>query len=315
MINYIVKQLAYFVVVLGIVSLLSFLLIYLVPGDPALVMAGLEAPQEVVQAIRETLGLNRPFLERMGEWYKNLVLHGDLGYSYFLDRSVSAAILERLPLTLVLTTLGLVIAWIIGFPLGILAAVRQNSIMDYMASVIVVFGQSIPNFWLGLILIQYIAIPTRWFPTGGYTPFSDSVLGAMRSLFLPALTLGLISTSQIARMVRSSMLEVLNTDYIKTAHAKGLPDCVVITRHALRNALIPVLTVTGVLFATLISGAVVIETVFTLPGVGRLACQSILRRDYPVLQGVLLVIAGITVLTNTVVDILYGYLDPRIRYD
>jgi len=315
MVKYVVKQLAYLVVVLGIVSLLSFLLIYLVPGDPALVMAGLEAPQEVVQAIRETLGLNRPFLERMGEWYKNLIIHGDLGFSYFLNRSVSAAILERLPLTLVLTTLGLAISWIIGLPLGILAAVRQNSIVDHMASVIAVFGQSIPNFWLGLMLIQYIAIPTRWFPTGGYTPLSDNPLEAMRSLLLPALTLGLISAAQIARMARSGMLEVLNTDYIKTARAKGLPEHIVITRHALRNALIPVLTVTGVLFATLISGAVVIETVFTLPGVGRLACQSILRRDYPILQGVLLVLAGITVLTNTVVDILYAYLDPRISYD
>jgi len=315
MLIYVTKQFLYFLGILIVMSMFSFLLIYLVPGDPAIIMSGIMAPPEVIEDVRESLGLQRPFFERMASWYADLVLHGDLGESFFLRRKVFTAIVERLPVSLSLTSFALVIASVIGLPLGILAALKRNTWVDQVASTIATLGLSIPAFWLGLMLIRYFSVGLGWFPTGRYVAPTEDFFASLRSLFLPAFCLGFIISAQICRMTRSSLLEVIKSDYILTARSKGVRESTVIFRHALRNALIPIITVMGVLVAIAIGGGVVIETVFTLPGLGRLATKALLQRDYPVMQGLLLAISGIVVFVNTVVDVLYGYLDPRIVYD
>jgi peptide/nickel transport system permease protein len=278
-------------------------------------MAGLQAPDEVVQQVREAMRLNIPIHQQVYEWYKALVLHGDLGHSYFLNARVSAAILERMPLTLSVAVLAILLASILGIGLGVLSAVRQNSGVDKLAMVLSLGGLSIPNFWLGLMLIMYFSVRLGLFPTGGYVPWSQDPLESLRSLALPTFTLGCTAAALITRTSRAAMIEVLTEDYVRTARAKGLRKLVVVNKHALKNALLPIVTVIGNTFGLLLGGAVVTETVFSLPGMGRLVALSILRRDYPLIQGALLTIGVLYVIVNLLVDVCYCLLDPRVKFD
>jgi peptide/nickel transport system permease protein len=313
MTGYIVRRLLALVPVLLIVATVGFFLIYLTPGDPAAVMLGPDATTEELENLRRLMGLDRPLPVQLVRWYAR-TLQGDLGYSIFLQRPVLQAIIERIEPTALLTLFSLLIATAIGIPAGVAAAVRRNSWVDQISMGVALFGVSVPNFWLGLNLILLFSVYLGLFPVAGYVPVEQSVSGALRSLTLPAVTLGISASALIARMTRSSMLEVLGQDYIRTARAKGNEEPRVIFRHALRNAMIPTVTVIGLAMGGLLAGAIVTETVFALPGVGRLVISSVLRRDYPVVQGVLMFIAAIYVFVNLLVDVLYVYLDPRVKY-
>lgn len=299
--------------VLLLVSLLSFAIVWIVPGDVAAEMAGPTATAEEVARLRERLGLTRPWHEQLIGWYTALA-QGDLGESILLRQGVGAAIVERLPVTLSLTFTALVIAFVVGTSLGVLAAVRAGKAADRAAMGTALIGFSIPDFWLGLVFVWLFAVVLGWLPSGGYVPFGQDPLGWARSMLLPATTLALAQMGLFARMTRAAMLEVLRQDYVRTARAKGMPGWIVVGKHALRNALIPVVTVAGIACGVLLGGAVVIESVFSLPGVGRLIIGAIQRRDYPVIQGGLLLTATIFVLVNLLVDLLYAALDPRIRH-
>ena len=313
MIGYVVRRLIALLPVLLVVSTVGFFLIYLTPGDPAAVMLGPDATQDDIDNLRAQMGLNRPLHVQLLRWYGR-TLRGDLGDSIFLQRPVLQAILERLEPTVLLTTMALVVAIAIGVPAGVVSAVRRNSWMDQAAMGIALFGVSVPGFWLGLNLILFFSVYLGLFPVAGYVPLAESVARAARSLVLPALTLGIGGSALIARMTRSSMLEVMGQDYVRTARAKGNKERRVILRHALRNAMIPTITVIGLALGGLLAGAIVTETVFALPGVGRLVISSVQRRDYPVIQGVLMFIASIYVLVNLLIDVIYVYLDPRVKY-
>jgi peptide/nickel transport system permease protein len=299
--------------VLLIVSLLSFAIVWIVPGDVAVEMAGPTATADEVQRLRERLGLTRPWYEQLFGWYGAL-LQGDLGQSILLRQGVGAAIVERLPVTLSLTFTALIISFICGTALGVVAAVRAGKAADRAAMGTALIGFSIPDFWLGLVFVYVFAVLLGWLPTGGYVAFGEDPIGWARSMLLPAATLALAQMGLFARMTRAAMLEVLRQDYVRTARAKGMPGWIVVGKHALRNALIPVVTVAGIACGVLLGGAVVIESVFSLPGVGRLIVGAIQRRDYPVIQGGLLLTATIFVLVNLLVDLLYATLDPRIRH-
>jgi peptide/nickel transport system permease protein len=311
---FVARRLLSAIPVLAVVSVITFLLMWLIPGDISAELGGTEATPEILERIREQFGLNKPILERAAQWYGNL-LQGDLGHSYLLNRSVADAVFERLPVTLSLAALGLVLASIFGVLLGILAAVRHNSWVDQTSMVGALIGLSIPDFWFGLVLVIVFGVLLGWLPTGGYVPITEDFFGWVRCMTLPALTLAFTQMGVIARMTRSSMLDVLDQDFIRTARAKGMRARSVIFKHALRNALVPIVTVMGLTAGVLLSGAVVIESVFSLPGVGRLIVGSIQRRDFPIIQGGLLVTACVFVFVNLVVDILYGWLDPRVRHD
>lgn len=306
MISYIVRRLLLAIpVLLGVVTLV-FLALRLIPGDPALVMAGEAAPQEVVARIRTQLGLDRPLTVQYGIYIWNL-LRGDLGQSARTRRPVTQELGFRLPATLELASASMAIAILLGLTAGIISATRQYSVLDYGTMVGALMGISIPVFWFGLMAMWIFSVQLGWFPVGGR--------GTLRHLVLPAITLGAMATGMIARMTRSSMLEILRQDYIRTGMAKGLTERAVNLRHALRNALIPVVTVVGLQFGGLLAGSVLTETVFTWPGVGRLMVDSITNRDYPVVQGAVLVIALIFIGVNLLVDLAYSFVDPRIRYD
>ncbi|MBI4924217.1 MAG: ABC transporter permease [Devosia nanyangense] len=309
---FIVRRLLSAIPVLFVVSLMSFVIMWLVPGDITAVLGGADASPEEIERIREQVGLDRPIYERAIIWYSSL-FHGDLGYSYLLDRPVVDAVLERLQVTLSLATLALVIATLVGVLLGVLAAVKHNTWLDQGSMIAALVGLSIPDFWFGIVLIILFGVTLGWLPTGGFVPITEDVLGWARSMTLPALTLAFTQMGVIARMTRSSMLDVLNQDFIRTARAKGMRAHTVVFKHALRNAVVPILTVVGVTTGVLLSGAVVIETVFSLPGVGRLIIGSIQRRDFPIIQGGLLVTASVFVFVNIIVDMLYGFFDPRVR--
>ncbi len=311
--GYILRRLLALLPVLLIVATVGFFLIYLTPGDPAAVMLGPDATQDDLQNLRTIMGLDRPLLVQLFLWYDR-TLRGDLGYSIFLHRPVLQAIVERLEPTILLTLMALTVAVAIGLPAGVAAAVRRNSWVDQASMGVALFGVSVPGFWLGLNLILVFSVYLGLFPVAGYVPVGESLVRAIRSLVLPAVTLGFGGSALIARMTRSSMLEVLGQDYIRTAWAKGNQERRVIGRHALRNAMIPTVTVIGLALGGLLAGAIVTETVFALPGVGRLVISSVQRRDYPVIQGVLMFIASIYVLVNLLIDLLYVYLDPRVKY-
>jgi peptide/nickel transport system permease protein len=313
MIRYAAGRLLAALPVLAIVSLLSFGIVWIVPGDVAVEMAGPTATAEELARLRERLGLTRPRHEQLIGWYGAL-LRGDLGESILLRQGVGAAIVERLPVTLSLTFTALAIASVCGTALGVVAAVRAGKATDRAAMGTALIGFSIPDFWLGLVFVYLFAVVLGWLPTGGYVAFSADPLGWARNMILPAGTLALAQMGLFARMTRAAMLEVLRQDYVRTARAKGMPGWVVVGKHALRNALIPVVTVAGIAVGVLLGGAVVIESVFSLPGVGRLIVGAIQRRDYPVIQGGLLLTATIFVLVNLLVDLLYAALDPRIRH-
>ncbi|HVL71581.1 MAG TPA: ABC transporter permease [Beijerinckiaceae bacterium] len=311
--RYALMRIASAIPVILLVTLISFGLMLLIPGDPALVIAGPSATAAEIESVRVQLGLDRPVLQRMLAWYAGL-LQGDLGRSLLLGRSVGQAIWERVPVSLSLALLALAITIVLGVLAGVIAAVRQNTWVDQAAMTFAMLGVSLPNFWLALLFIFFFAVHLGWFPTGGYVPLSEDPLGWLRSLILPAVSLALMQIGLLARITRSSMLEVLRQDYIRTARAKGLPFHAVVGRHALRNVLIPLVTVIGITVSLMISGTVVIETVYSLPGIGRLIVSAILQRDYPVIQGGLLLTAVLLVVINLVVDLLYAWLDPRIRY-
>ncbi|MDF2984338.1 MAG: di/oligopeptide transporter, inner rane subunit [Devosia sp.] len=312
MLLFLARRLLSAIPVLFVVSLMTFVIMWLVPGDVSAEIGGTDATPEQIQQIREQLGIDRPLIERAINWYGDL-LQGDLGYSYLLNRSVVDAVLERIPVTLSLAGLSLLLTTIMGTLLGVLAAVRHNSWVDQGSMVAALIGLSIPDFWFGLVLIILFGVTLGWLPTGGFVPFTEDFWGWVRYMTLPALTLAFTQMGVIARMSRSAMLDVLDQDFIRTARAKGMSRGVVVLKHALRNALVPIVTVVGVTAGVLLSGAVVIESVFSLPGVGRLIVGSIQRRDFPVIQGGLLVTASIFVFVNIVVDMLYGLIDPRVR--
>jgi len=304
--RYIIRRLLYVFPVMLAVSLLVFAILHVAPGDPAALLAGEDARPEDVATVRAKYGLDQPLYVQYGVWLGN-VLRGDLGRSIVTRRPVLNEITSRLPSTVELAIASLLIAVIVGMAAGVISATRQYSLLDYATMVLALGGISVPIFWLGLMLIFIFAVELRWFPTGG--------TGSIRHLALPAITLGAASTAIIARMTRSSMLEVIRQDYIRTARAKGLRERAVILRHALKNALIPVVTVVGLQFGYLLGGAVLTETVFSRPGLGRLLVSSITSRDFPVVQGTLMLLAVSFVVVNLLVDLLYGYLDPRIRYE
>ncbi len=314
MLRFLANRVLSAVVVLAIVSLVTFALIWLVPGDVASQIADPGASAEELARIRRRLNLDQPWNVQLVSWYSNLLLHGNLGDSFLLNRPVTQAIVERLPVTLSLTILALAIALCLGITAGVVAAVNHGSWVDQGTMALALVGLSIPDFWLGLVAIYVFAVALGWLPSGGFVPITQDVFGWARSMFLPAVTLGLTQMGLIARITRSSMLEVLSLDYVRTARAKGVPTYLVIAKHAFANALIPVITVTGVVVGVLLGGALVIEQVYSLPGVGRLIIGAVLRRDYPVIQGGLLFLAVIYVFVNIAVDLLYAYVDPRVRY-
>jgi peptide/nickel transport system permease protein len=300
--------------ILVIVSLITFAMIHLIPGDPAAAIAGLSATPEQIANIRRDLGLDQPLLAQLVRWYVNL-LHGDLGRSLLLGQPVVQATMQRLPVTLALSAYALVITLLIGLSSGIIAALRQNSWVDQAAMIFAMIGISLPNFYLGLLMIIFFAVDLGWLPTGGYIAFTDDPLGWLATSTMPAISLALLLAGLLARITRSTMLEVLRQDYIRTARAKGLPKRLVVVKHALANALIPITTVVGIIVSLLISGSVVTETLFSIPGIGQLLTQAVLNRDYPMVQGGLLITTALLVLVNIGVDVCYALLDPRVRYD
>jgi peptide/nickel transport system permease protein len=299
--------------ILVIVSLITFGLIHMIPGDPAAVIAGLSATPDQIEMIRHDLGLDQPLPAQMYHWYANL-FHGDLGTSLLLGEPVLQAVGARLPVTIGLSAYALVITLVLGLAGGVLAALRHNTWVDQAAMVFSMFGISVPNFYLGLLMILFFAVDLGWLPTGGYVALTDDPLGWLASMTLPAVSLALLLTGLLARITRSTMLEVLRQDYIRTARAKGLPRRKVVMKHALANALIPIVTVIGIIVSLLLSGAVVTEVLFSLPGIGQLLTQAVLNRDYPMVQGAMLVVTALMVGVNIGVDILYAFLDPRVHY-
>jgi len=300
--------------VLFIVSLISFGLMRLIPGDPAASIAGPSATPAQIDQLRRDLGLDEPLLMQLVHYYQGL-LQGDFGKSLLLGKGVLAATLERLPVTIGLSLYALVLTLLIGVTSGIIAALRQNTWIDQVAMMIAMLGISIPNFFLGLLMIIFFAVQLGWLPSGGYVPFSQDPLGWLRSTTMPAISLALLQAGLLARITRSGMLEVLRQDYVRTARAKGLPERQVILKHALANALIPIVTVVGIIISLLLSGAVVTEALFSLPGMGQLLTQAVLSRDYPMVQGGLLLVTTFLVVVNILVDILYALIDPRVRYE
>lgn len=311
---YLTRRLVALLPVMLIVVSLVFFLGRLIPGDPAAVMAGAQASAEDIEQMRRLLGLDRPLYEQYARWFVRL-LSGDLGRSIFLDRPVITALVERLEPTLLLTTLSLLVALCIGVPAGVVSGAYPNTWLDKIMMTIATLGVSLPAFWLGLNLIYFFSITLKLFPPGNYVSWSTSVGQNLYYLILPSLSLGFGQSALIARMLRSCMVEVLAQDYIRTARAKGVPERGVVYIHALRNALVPTSTVIGITVATLMGGAVITETVFNIPGIGRLIISSVLRRDYPVIQGVVLFVALVYVIMNLLVDVLYCFIDPRIRYE
>lgn len=311
---YLARRLLALIPVMAVVVTVVFFLIHLIPGDPVSVMLGPDATPTQIEETRRALGLDRPLWEQLLLFYGR-VLRGDLGRSYFLDRPVTVALWERAEPTLVLMVSALLVAVAIGVPSGIVAGAYAGSAWDRLLMTGALLGVCIPGFWLSLNFIYLFAVQLRWLPAAGYTPLSVDPLATLRYMVLPAVSLGFNQSALIARIARSCMLEILQQDYIRTARAKGLPQRTVVYVHAFRNALVPVVTVIGITMAILIGGAVVTEIVFNIPGLGRLIISAILRRDYPVVQGVVLVTAAAYVLINLVVDVIYAFIDPRIRYD
>jgi peptide/nickel transport system permease protein len=313
MLGLIARRILTAIPVLLLVALMSFMILQLIPGDPALAMAGTDASPEQIAALRESLGLNRPLWEQAVTWFAG-VLHGDLGRSITTNRPVLDLVWDRLGATLSLGIL-LLIAIPFGVGLGVAAALVRGTLGDLAVSLTALLGLSLPSFWVGLMAILAFSVHLGWLPSMGYTPLEAGFGPWLRSLILPALVVGTTQIALLARISRSTMLDVLKLDYVRTARAKGLPERKVVVRHALRNALIPIVTVIGMMLSLLIAGAVVTESVFAIPGIGRLVVQSILARDYPVVQGVLLLTAATFVFINMAVDILYTVIDPRVRYD
>lgn len=314
MLKYTVKRIIYLVPTIFLVTVMVFMMIHLIPGDPASLMLGEDATQEEVTVLRHALGLDRPLPIQYAIWMANII-KGDLGASVHSKRPVAQSIRERFPVTLTLTTLAMIISLILALPSGILAAFFHATRKDYLFMGLTIIGVSVPGFWLGLVLLLYLSVHLGWFPATGFVSIGEDFWQGLRYMILPAFSLGLYMAAVVARMIRSSMLEVLRLEYVTHARAKGLREWTVITKHALKNAFAPALTTIGIQFGALLGGAVVTETVFSLPGLGKYIVVSIYMRDYPVVQGSILFLAVVYVLINLMVDLLYGYFDPRIEYN
>ncbi|CDQ19062.1 peptide/nickel transport system permease protein [Halobacillus karajensis] len=313
MLGLIGKRLLQLVFLLFGISFLVFMSMHLAPGDPATIIGGPTATESDLDAIRAELGLNNPILVQYLDYIRGVV-QGDLGYSFQNNQSVSESIATRFPQTLNLAIASMVVAVLIGVPAGIISAIKQNSWFDVSSTTIALAGISIPNFWLGAMLILIFSVELQWLPVGGLNAPFWTIEG-MKQLILPAITLGTASAAMIARMSRSAMLEVIRADYIRTARAKGVRKNVVVWVHALRNAMIPVITVIGLNFGFLLGGTIITEQVFAINGVGRLMIDAIAARDFPVVQGTVLLVATLFVIVNLLVDIIYAFIDPRISYD
>jgi peptide/nickel transport system permease protein len=313
MLSYVVRRILATVPVMAVVALFVFSLLYIAPGDPAAVIAGEQATPADVERIRESLGLDRPFLVRFGEWLWQLA-HGDMGRSIFTNLPVTTMIAQRIEPTLSLMAVTLVLAVCVAVPLGVLAAWKAGTFLDRAVMAFAVFGFSVPVFVVAYLLAFLFALQLEWLPVQGYTPLSAGFWPWLENLILPSIALGCVYIALIARITRATMLEVLQQDYIRTARAKGLGQRPILFIHALKNASVPIVTVIGIGIALLIGGAVVTESVFVIPGLGRLTIDAILRRDYPVIQGVVLLFSFVYVLINLAIDLLYMVLDPRIRY-
>jgi peptide/nickel transport system permease protein len=313
MLAYIGRRVLSTIPVMAIVALFVFSLLYIAPGDPAAIIAGDQATAEQIAQIRVNLGLERPFLVRFGEWAWQ-ILRGDLGISIFTSLPVTQLIAQRIQPTLSLMIVTLIFSVLVAVPLGVIAAWKAGSLIDRVVMAFAVVGFSVPVFVVGYVLAYVFALELDWLPVQGYTPISEGVWPWLQNLILPAISLGLIYIALIARITRATMLEVLSQDYIKTARAKGLGQRAILFIHALKNAAVPIVTVIGLGVALLIGGAVVTESVFVIPGLGRLTVDAILRRDYPVIQGIVLLFSFTYVLVNLGVDLVYTLVDPRIRY-
>ena len=312
MTSYIVRRLLLALPVLLGVSVLVFLILHLTPGNPALVMAGPDAPPDVVREVEKALGLDQPLYVQYGR-YLARILRGDFGRSIQSRERVFERLIATFPVTLTLAVVGVVVTTAVSVPMGILAAYHRNSPLDLATIFLVLTGSAMPVFAIGLILLWIFAIRLRWFPLAGFEPLTT--LAGWWHITLPAVTVSSGTIALLARLTRSSMLEVLNQDYVRTARAKGVRESFVVIRHAFRNALLPVITVIGLQFGFLLSGAVVTESIFSLPGMGRLLVQAILSRDFPIVQGAVLLAAVTFVVTNLIVDVLYAVVDPRIHYE
>lgn len=305
MLKYIVKRIVLMIPVLILMTLIVFSIFYFAPGDAVSRIAGPNVTQEVYENIEQKYGLDQPFIVQYFKFAKSVV-KGDLGISILQDRPVIEMIKERLPVTLQIGLLGFIITFVIAIPAGVIAAVKKNTTIDYLCMSGSLMGIAVPTFWLGMLLLYAFAYKLRWFPISGD--------GTFKQLILPSFAIGLTNAAITARMVRSSMLEVLKQDYVRTARSKGLFEKIVIYRHALKNALIPIITIMGLRLGWILGGSVALEIIFSIPGLGRLMVDSILSRDFPVVQGAMLVLTSSIMLANILADILYAIVDPRIRY-
>lgn len=312
MATYTVKRILATIPVLFVLSVIVFLIVYLIPGDPAAVMLGDGAAPETVAALREQLGLDRPLLRQYVEWILRAV-QGDLGQSFFMKQPVAPALAEHLGPTFSLAVLAQLIAVVLAVPLGIRAATKRGELADKALTGFALLGITIPGFVLSMFTVLLFSVRLKWLPVSGYEPLSEGLWTHLKYLILPAFSLGVVQAAVLARVTRSSVLEVLNESYVKTARAKGVSERVIVRKHVLRNAFIPILTVIGGSFGTLIAGAAVVESIFNIPGMGQMLFNSVQRRDYAVIQGIVLLVACAYVVVNLLVDLLYAIVDPRIR--
>jgi peptide/nickel transport system permease protein len=313
MMQFFARRFAISIAVLAIVSIAAFCLMALVPGDPAAVMAGVGASQDQIAAIHNQLGLDRPFLERLMSWLFGL-MHGDLGQSITFGQPVLQILEQRLPVTFGLSVLSLFWTILFGVGSGAIAAFNSRTPIDRFITFLAVAGVSMPNFWLGFMLIMIFAVDLMWLPTGGYVPFLEHPLQCLRYLLLPSISLSLLQIALLSRITRGALLDVLRQDYVRMAKARGLSRTRIYLRYALLNAAIPIATVIGNILSLMLSGAVIVETVFSVPGIGRLMATSVLARDYPVIQGALIVTATLLIFLNLIMDMIYAWLNPKIRY-
>jgi peptide/nickel transport system permease protein len=312
LVKFLLRRLGLMVVILFLVSIIVFSLVHLTPGDPARMILGQEATEESLHALREQMGLNDPLYVQYFTWVSN-VLQGDLGNSLKDNTPVLTVLLQKLPVTIQLSIMSFIIAMLIAVPAGIISATRKGTFWDYFGTTFALSGVSVPPFFLGILLIFVFSISLGWLAPSGYVEPWKDFKQSMLLMILPAIAVGIRLSAEITRMLRSSMLEVLEADYIRTAYAKGVMERGVIIGHALKNALIPVVTVSGLQLATFLGGAVITETIFAIPGLGRLVIDAILTRDFPVVQGAVLFMAIAVVVVNFFIDILYSILDPRIK--
>ncbi len=313
MTTYLIRRIGSVLATMLVVGVVVFFIIRSVPGDVTSALLGQDATPEQIAAMRQRLNLDQPVPAQFAAWFAGL-LRGDLGDSIYMRMPVLEAIAQRIEPTAMLALAATLVAVISGVALGVIAAVRHGTAVDYAVMVIAMLGLSVPTFWLGLLMIMLFAVNLQWLPAAGYVSVAEAPLRTLRYLVMPALALGFSQAAVIARMTRASLLDTLGEDYVRTARSKGLPGLRVILRHALRNAMMPVLTVIGLSIATLAGGVVVTETVFNIPGAGRLVIESVQRRDYPVLQGSVIAVALVYAVVNLLVDLSYLVLDPRVRY-